>query len=250
MFILLDTDLKGLVPFYDYVNELDDKPVLAMADLDDLSDYQPNGDFHVVDTYNTPKGLARWSQLVFASIGVRYFTDGLDEDSPIWAGSVPALDKVRKASVDASFAEGRAAYFAEFGVNYIGRTAVDPRNIFVLDNKAKNKLHDPAKDATLEALYGSLPDDWWGSCAFVSTGNINKLEAFFDAQPELIPLTFTTGGEAKLKSIKRDFVTVDVPNGTTEYGITVRNKSNRLSYDLAQPESPQPVIESGFKYNI
>jgi hypothetical protein len=236
LFILIDTDLKGLVPFYDHVNELDDKPVLAMSDLDDFSDYKPNGDFHVVDTYNTPKGLSRWTQLVFASRGVRIYTDQLDDESPVWAGPVPSLDKIRKITVDGAFAEGRAGLFAGYGVNYIGRTKLNPRNIFVLDNKKGNPLHDPAKDATLEALYGSLPDDWWGSCAFVSTANADKLEAFFEAFPDMIPLAYTTGGFAKLKFFALDYVKLTPPDGTAEYGINVREASNRLSYKLSEPE--------------
>lgn len=255
MFIFLDTDPEGLVPFYDHVNELDDKSVIALSDLDELTDYRPDGDFHVVDTFDELKDklgvvaasdISRWAQLRLATIGARIYTDSFNEDSPVWAGPVPSLDKVRKISVDGAFAEGRASYFAKFGVNYIGRTKLDPRNIFVLDNKKGNPFHDPAKDETLEALYASLPDDWWGSCGFVSTGNVERLEAFFDAFPDIIPLAFTTGAFSKLKYIGREYVEMNVPNGTPEYGITARESSNRLSYKLSEPEAIEGPTDTGW----
>lgn len=248
MLILIDRASESeLLRVYDHVNELDGKLVL---DLSDLESYTPEGSFHIVDIITEPEKLSRWKQLYLATLGARIWSDALDENSPLWAGPVPDEEKTRKISVDAAFAEGRASYFAEYGVNYIGRTNLDPRNIFVLDNKAKNKLHDPSKDAVLEALYASLPEDWWGSCAFVSTGNVDKLEAFFASQPNVIPITFTSGGIAKLKFFGLDYVWVGVPDGTDQYGIEVRNKSNRLSYELATADYPQPEIETGFKYNI
>lgn len=246
MFILLDTDLKGLIPFYDHVNELDDHSVIGLSDLANASEYNANAGFHVVDIYNDFATMSRHEQLYFASLGVRAYTNKLNAESPIWAGPVPELDKIRKISVDAAFADGRAGYFSEYGVNYVGRTKLDPRNIFVLDNKKGNPLHDPAKDPTLEALYGSLPDDWWGSCGFVSTGNIEKLEAFFEDFPNIIPLAYTTGAFSKLKYIGREYVEMNVPNGTPEYGITAREASNRLSYKLSEPEEIEGPTDTGW----
>ena len=240
MFILIDTDLKGLTPFYDYINEIDDKPVLSLTDLDDISDYTPGGSFHVVDLLSESNELSRWEQLVFASKGVRVWSDNdywSWVDSPVHAGKVPDAEKIRKVFVDGTTAETRAGHFASFGVNYIGRTKLNPRNIFLLDNKKGNALHDPAKDATLEALYASLPDDWWGSCGFVSSGNPDKLGAFLDEfQGDVIPLAFTTGAFSKLKYLGLEYVTMGVPDGTPEYGIKAREASNRLSYKLSEPQ--------------
>lgn len=263
MFILIDTDLGGLVPYYDHVNELDDKPVLALSDLDDITDYVPGGSFHVVDIYSelvlsselesTGANSERWDDLILAKLGVRAYTEFLTEDSPIYAGAVPELDKIRRISVDGAFAETRASYFNEFGVNYIGRTKLNPRNIFVLDNKKGNPLHDPSKDPLLEALYASLPDDWWGSCGFVSSGNIDKLEAFFEAFPDVIPLAWTTGAFSKLKYLGLEYVSVGEPKNTPEYGIDVRNRSNRLSYELSLPpktELEEGQGDTGFQYKI
>lgn len=241
MFILIDTNLKGLVPFYDLINELDDKPVLAVTDLDAISDYTPGGSFHVVDLLSASNLLSRWDELVYASKGVRVWSDnGIDwgsDESPVYAGELPKPDKLRKVFVDASTAETRAIHFASFGVNYIGRTKLSPRNIFVLDNKKGNPLHDPAKDPVLESLYASLPDDWWGSCGFVSSGNPDKLGAFLDDfQGDVIPLAWTTGAFSKLKYLGLEYVEMGVPDGTPDYGVVAREASNRLSYKLSEPE--------------
>ena len=123
---------------------------------------------------------------------------------------------------------------------------MDPRNIFVLDNKKGNPLHDPAKDDTLKALYDSLPDDWWGSCGFVSTSNIDKLEAFFEAFPDTIPLAYTTGAFSKLKYLGKEYVDMPVPNGTPQYGITARESANRLSYKLSEPEPIEGPTDAGW----
>lgn len=246
MFILLDTDSKGLIPFYDHVNELDDHSVIGLSDLDNAADYHPKVGFHVVDVYNDFDTMSRHEQLYFASLGVRAYTDKLDAKSPIWAGPLPEADKIRKISVDAAFADGRAGLFAEYGVNYIGRTKLNPRNIFVLDNKKGNPLHAPEKDALLEALYTSLPDDWWGSCGFVSTGNIDKLEKFFYDFPDIIPLAWTTGAFSKLKYLGLDYVDAGVPDGTEKYGITIRDRANRLSYKLSEPEELAKPTDTGW----
>lgn len=251
MFILIDTDLKGLVPFYDYINGLDDKPVLALSDLDDISDYTPGGSFHVVDLLSESNELSRWEELVYASKGVRIWSDnGITwghDDSPVFAGMLPKPDKIRKVFVDASNAETRAGHFASFGVNYIGRTKLSPRNIFVLDNKKGNPLHDPSKDGTLEALYASLADDWWGSCGFVSSGNPDKLGSFLDDfQGDIIPLAFTTGAFSKLKYLGLEYVELPVPNGTPEYGVKAREASNRLSYKLSEPTPVEGPTDTGW----
>lgn len=245
MFILLDTDLDGLMPFFDYVNELDDKPVLGLDSLEDITDYSPTGSFHVVDIHNGLKDLSRWEQLVWASLGVRAFSNDFDEDSPIYAGMVPSADKVRRAAVDAANAETRAGHMAQYGVNYIGRTKLSPRNVFILDNKKGNPLHDPSQDATLEALYASLPDDWWGSCGFVSSGNIDRLQAFMwsDDMFSVIPLGYTTGSFSKMKFMGLEYVHCLMPTATPDYGVRVRDDANRLSYKLSlvgQPEIEEP----------
>lgn len=252
MFILIDTSKEKFIDYYDHINELDDNPVLAISDLDDLTDYTPGGSFHVVDLLSESKELSRWEQLVMATYGVRVYSPTFSQNSPLFAGDVPSLGKVRRISVDGRNSDNRARLFSAYDVNYIGRTKFDPRNIFVLDNKKGNPLHDPAKDSALEALYTSLPDDWWGSCGFISSGNPDKLSDFFSEQENVIPLTWTTGGAAKLKYAGREFVQVTEPVSTKEYGIEIRDKANRLSYQLSLPTEPEKVVEpaDGFKWVI
>jgi len=244
LFILIDTDLQGFAAFRDHVDGLDDKPVKGLSALDE---YTPGGEFHIVDRAFGALG-SRWHQLRLATLGARVFSNTFDKDSALYAGPVPEAEKIRKVSVDAAMAETRAGHFASLGVNYLGRTKLNPRNIFVLDNKKGNNLHDPSKDPTLEALYASLPADWWGTCAFVSSGNPDKLVAFLDEfQGDVIPLAFTTGAFAKLKYAGLEYVEMGVPDGTPAYGIAAREASNRLSYKLslpdeeeeAEPEQPQ-----------
>lgn len=252
MFILIDTDRAGFMPFYDYLNEIDDKPLVALADLDSITDYTPNGDFHVVDTFDelkdyvgTSSEVSRWHQLVLASKGVRVFSNDLDEDSPIYAGTVPPLEKIRRVYVDSYNAETRAGHMGQYGVNYIGRTKLSPRNVFILDNKKGNPLHDPALDADLAALYASLPNDWWGSCGFVSSANIERLEAFLtsDDMASTIPLGYTTGAYSKLKFMGLEFVEAGKPSSDPAYGIQIRDRANRLSYKLSLEGYPEEALE-------
>lgn len=242
MFILIDNDFSGLLKYSDHITSVDDRPI---HDLDSLDSYEPNGKFHILDHMRT-EHKTRWNQLRLATLGARVFSDSFDKDSPLYAGPLPEEDKIRKISVDGAFAESRAGLFAQYGVNYIGRTKLNPRNIFVLDNKKGNPLHDPSKDEVLEKLYDSLPEDWWGSCAFVSTGNIDKLEKFFYDFPDIIPLAYTTGGFSKLSFLGLDYVELLVPNGTEAYGKTARESANRLSYKLSEPEAIEGPTDAGW----
>lgn len=247
MYIILDRPShEEFDRIYDHINSLDDKTVLHELDAEE---YVPNGPTHVVfaaDNLSDESG--RWTHLYLASLGVRLYSNHIDEsswmfNSPIFAGPIPTADKTRKVAVDGAFAEGRASYFRQFGVNYIGRANVDPQNIFVLDNKKGNPLHSPAVDASLEALYASLPDEWWQLCGFVSTGNINKLEAFFEAVPNIIPIAFTTGAKSKLGFFGVEFVDAITSNPTPAYGVQVRDWVNRLSFKLSLTSEQREAYE-------
>lgn len=236
MFIILDrASQEDFIRVYDHINDLDDK---IIGSEEDIESYVPNGPEHIVAEINLSDEPERWKHLWLASLGARLYSNRIDENhwafnSPIFAGPIPEAEKTRKVAVDGAFAEGRASYFRQFGVNYVGRANVDPANIFVLDNKKGNPLLDPAKDPNLEALYASLPDDWWGLCGFVSTNNVTKLEAFLEANPDLIPIAYTTGAMSKIKFCGFDYVEASTPLPTPEYGRQVRNAATRLSYRLS-----------------
>lgn len=236
MFIILDRPThEEFDRIYDHIDNLDGKTI---GDDSDAIDYVPNGPEHILYEIELSDQPERWGHLCLAALGARLYSNSVDENhwafnSPLYAGPIPAADKTRKVAVDGAFAEGRASYFGQFGVNYIGRANVDPQNIFVLDNKKGNPLHNPAQDTSLEALYASLPDDWWHLCGFVSTANINKLETFFEAVPSIIPIAFTTGAKSKLGFFGLDFVDAVAAHPDTTYGIRVRDSVNRLSYKLS-----------------
>lgn len=238
MFILLDdapnTDV--FMSVYDSMNEVDDKPVMGISDEDD---YAPDGDFHILDQYphdpHMEQGTARWTEMVWASKGVRVFSDHGDNNSPLYAGKLPRVKTdFDKLIAGAKFADGRASYFREFNVNYIGRTNLSPRNVILLDNKKGNALHSPLMDESLLPLYQHMEDDWWGSCGIVSSGNVDRLEKFFDEFiDETVPLGYTTGAFAKLKFFGLDYAQLPVPRDDPKWGIEVREIANRLSYKLS-----------------
>lgn len=254
MYIILDrpTD-EEFNRIYDHINELDDK---VIQDGVEVTEYVPNGPDHIVMKADFSGELDRYLHLRLAAYGARLYSNHFEEgspylESPLYAGPIPAADKTRKVAVDGAFAEGRASYFQQFGVNYIGRSNVDPRNIFVLDNKKGNRYLDPANDPELEALYASLPEDFWGSCGFVSTNNVTKLEAFFEASPDMIPIAYTTGAMAKIKFCGFDYVNASTPSPTPEYGVRVRDAANRLSYKLSlTPEQLQAIEEADEKQRL
>lgn len=237
MFILLDTDQpEDLINVYDFMNEVDDKSILGLEDQDS---YAPDGDFHIVDyfTFNAGADLAtqRWTDMVLASKGVRMFSDREDKNSPIYAGKIPrAKTDFDKLIAGAKFADGRSSYFREFNVNYIGRTNLSPRNVILLDNKKGNAQHSPLIDESLKPLYQHMEEGWWGSCGIVSSGNVDRLEKFFDDFiDEVVPLGYTTGSFAKLKFFGLDYAQLPVPRDDPKWGIEVREIANRLSYKLS-----------------
>jgi hypothetical protein len=236
MFIILDTNDKDLeVRVYDALND-DDRFITDFSQTPDAGDtYVPGGSVHVLEASeqepHSKIHIRRWTSLKLAALGVRLYSDKWDKYDPIFAGSLPQSDHdIRRLILDAKFAESRAEYFKSFGVNYIGRTNLTPRSIFVLDNKKGDPTHSPVENETLAALYISMPEDWWGSTSLVSSGNVEKLEKFMLSLEETVPLTFTTGGMAKLKFMALEYAHVLTPKPTFEYGVSLRQAVNRFSW--------------------
>lgn len=199
----------------------------------DVEQYSPSSGDNILRQINLNNPLSRWSQLYFASKGARMYSDKLSAESPLYAGkSLSTEDDIVHALKDLQYAQGRAAYFESYGVNYVGRSYSDPRNIIVVDNKAGNKALSPVLSEEYATLYETLPEDWWQSCGFVSTGNVDKLSSFLEDLPDTIKMGYSTGALAKLKYSGVDYAVLPVPEKTTSYGILVREKANRLSYEL------------------
>lgn len=245
MFITLDSpDQKLLDEVLDAVNEVDDLPIVRAEELLG-TEYFPNDGKHLVDVDSLPESWAsvsaehraihRWTDMFNASRGLRSFSDNDHSDSPVYSGKLPKTpEDFDRMIASARFAETRASYFREFNVNYIGRTNLSPRNIILLDNKKGNPYHDPRIDPSLIPLYANMEDDWWSSCGIVSSGNVDRLEKFFDEFiDEVIPLGYTTGAFAKLKFFGLDYAQLPVPRDDPKWGIEVREIANRLSYKLS-----------------
>lgn len=193
-----------------------------------------------------PEGLAayRWVHLYMSSLGGRLWVESKDDvvPSPYIAGSINDVYELRRIIVDAQFAEGKAAYYRSFGVNYLGRVNADPRVMILLDNK-KDKTLSPSSNEDIFNILETYPESdnpevaTWGNLALVSSGNVDKLEAFMDYLSETNVLAYTTGGFSKLNYMGRDFGKISAPRHDPKYGIEIRNAAS-----LMRPELPQPEI--------
>lgn len=180
------------------------------------------------------KPIDRWRHLYGATQGDRVWSELLDKDSPLYAGKLEHDDKdLKRVVVDAKMAKSRSDYFKSFGVNYIGRTFLDPRNILVVENKKANKYHSPEHSKDMENLLTSLPADWWGSFSIVSSGNVDKLGDFLDAFPDTIVLAYSDSSVSKLNYIGARYARIPPPVDTQRYGIDIRQTANRLSNKLS-----------------
>lgn len=212
--------------------------------------YVPGTNQHVLTSgiVEMPEGLAayRWVHLYMSSLGGRLWVETPEEltTSPYEAGDFKSIYDLRRVVVDAQFAEGKAAYYRSFGVNYLGRVNTDPRVMILLDNK-KDKSLSPSSNEDIFNILESYPDSTnpevarWGNLALVSSGNVDKLEAFLDYLSETNVLAYTTGGYSKLRYIGRDFGEIPPPRHDPKYGIEIRNTASLLKPPLPQAEIAQ-----------
>lgn len=178
-------------------------------------------------TNDTPEG--RWTQLVMASKGTRLWSDRPNKLSPLYAGKLPTTDReIELILRDLEYSQLRTNIVADYNVCYIGRTYVQPRNLIVIDHKKAAERQDVHLSEPLRDLLTAAPFDWWGSLGIVSSGSPDRLVAFLDGHPDVVPLTYTTGGMAKLKYAGREFVHLGVPRPDSDYGIDMRVRSNAL----------------------
>jgi hypothetical protein len=187
-------------------------------------------DFQYDDT-----GEGRWNQLVLASQGARLWTDRTNKNSPLYAGPLPTDYRgVEMMIADLSYTQQQLDFYKSFGVVYIGRVEVDPRNILVIDHKKTKERHDVHLSEPLGAFLSALPADWWGSLGIVSAGSVDKLQAFLEAIPDAVPLVYTPGAAAKLRFFGLDFVELEEPKRLEtgkpdlKYGRNVRGLTNSL----------------------
>lgn len=179
--------------------------------------------------YDNVSAESRWTQLVMAAQGTRLWSNRPNPHSPLYAGKLPKNDReIELIMRDLEFARMRAEVVAEYNVCYIGRTYVQPRNLLVIDHKKAGERQNVALSEPLRDLLTAAPFDWWGSLGIVSSGSPDRLVDFLDAHPDVVPLTYSTGGMAKLKYAGREFVHLGTPKPTSDYGIDMRVRSNAL----------------------
>lgn len=217
-------------------------------------DYVPGSTTHIVTSLDIEniefKDVAseRWAHLRLASLGARFWAPANKPttQSPIYSskalsGSSTDLDTI---VVDAVYAEGKAAYVQSLGVNYVGRTYVDPRTIVLVDYKG-DKTHDPDRDQIVHDILTSLPNDRkpesaWGAFGIVSTSNTDRLGDFLAYMEETNILSYSPGGLAKLRHLGRDYGEVGQPNSDRAYGVHLRETSARL-HIINAPQEELPA---------
>lgn len=179
--------------------------------------------------------LGRWTQLTLAGEGARLWSNKENKNSPIYAGRLPTDGRgADLVLADLLYTKQQLDFYKSFGVVYIGRVEVDPRNLLVIDHKKASERHNVHLSEPLSAFLSALPADWWGSLGIVSAGSVDKLQAFLEAMPDVVPLAYTAGGSAKLRHLDIDFVELDEPKyleGTKpdlKYGRNVRGLANSL----------------------
>lgn len=217
-----------LEKLYNTIEEADPDGIIDTQDSEDHGLYVPGSGRHVVLNWtglddDLPRPFRRWRELRLASLGCRVWSNQEIKHSPVYMGKLPETPKdFARVVADAQFAEGKAALFAGFGVSYIGRTSMDPRAVLVVDNKRNNPEHSPLYSEELEKLYGVLPEQWWQSFSVVSTGNVEKLDAFLEMLSESLPIAYSSGGKAKLRFLGRDFREIGHPTDDRNYGFSLQ----------------------------
>lgn len=235
MFIILDGASEELT-------EAVNKEFTRQHDTSDIEEQRFSAIAVVSNSYPYPddtEDLAdiRYRDLVLASTGSRLWSNDPNKEKLVtYAGKLPETDEeIHTVITDAKYAGARADLFDSYGVKYVGRVYLDPRNILLIDNKPGTDLMHESNEEDLKNILSSLHEDWWQDFAIVSSGNVDKLEKFFDLVDYAIPVTYTTGGQSKLKFMGRDFVTVVPPKerNNEKFGLAIRESTNRLSYKLS-----------------
>lgn len=224
MFIILkDFDKETVDQVIHKIQETSDKYISSEY----REDYEPvNGEFHIVTTgYQLFSN--RLLDLGLASAGAVVYGEW-DEQSPLYAGPKEGF-KPERAVARATFAENRAAYYRTFDVTYLGRTYVNPRNVVLL-NKGRDTI------LNIDKISSAATPEWWGSCAFVSVNNAEKIKDFYEEFPFTVFLAFEESAKAKLDWVGVPYATIPSPDEFEDpyrYGIEIRQLSNRFSQKMS-----------------
>ena len=219
-------------------------------------DYEPGSGAHVVLKLDSEPlrttAEDRIRQLALAAKGARHWSnDEMYKDCwpkhtnsgivappvqpllPTYAGQIFHGRDAAFVLRDATWAENRAQFYASFGIEYVGATYSDPRYAILLDHKGKGSLVNAAARPDVAKLVEAMPEKWWPQCALISSGNIDKLGEFLNYMSDLVILTYSDSGEAKLKHLGVPYARIAAPNDDPRYGDSVRAEGERLSYRLS-----------------
>lgn len=175
----------------------------------------------------------RWAHLSGAAEGKRVYGPELEylSESPMHGGDLTDPEQILR---DAAYVDGRAKYLHDLKVKYIGRTAVDPKNIVLLDHKGSDPLGFDAPNIAF--LVASLPEGDeltpWSNTAFVAVKNVDHLADLADFMPGANFVAFSESAKAKLRHIGRDFAEIEDPadfsGAPLKYGIRMRAAASSL----------------------
>lgn len=213
-----------------------DSQIVAVTDgaPEDLTDLENVKDsLQIFLKYPEPTGnLAqdRYTDLLLASHGIRYWGPNLSEEYPTYAGDLLEDDvdefQVSRILVDGDYSQNITEWRKKEykGVQYTGRTFASPKTYLLVDAKRKFDPHNPAENPEAERLLASLTDDFWGLTALVSASSSKALEIFVADHDQSIPITTSTATAAKMKFAGYDCIESSIPSETSqEFGIKLRS---------------------------
>lgn len=187
--------------------------------------YRPGIGTNVVERREAPTVASsttlsgRLEDNMLSSKGVRFWHNGFEDKlSPTYAGKPTTVEAILR---EAAYAEMRAEYLQSFGVQYLGRSYVAPRNVVLVDSEEDYRT-----------ILKNLPtgDDLapWSSTAFVAAPNLRTLRKFVDDHFDTNFLAYSTKDKNRLKKIGVDVGELPKPTDEPAYGVRVRSTASLM----------------------
>lgn len=230
MFILLDPNTPSQLAYT--LEELVIKHIGDKAHRVPIETYSLDDGEYVFEFYDMEKSNDPWLEMKYAALGARFYSSTEYGNSPIASPMTIAPHLLLEdLVVDAAYSRSRAEFVISSGAHYIGRTALSPRVIFVVDNKKGNTDHSPEKDKLFDVLLGSLPEDFLPLVGIVSALSVEKLETLLERLHPSVILSTSSGSRSKLDYLGFKYASIpEVPEAaSTEYGIKIREITNSFS---------------------
>lgn len=107
---------------------------------------------------------------------------------------------------DAEWVASRARRLAKLGVNYSGRTAVDPRTVLVHSSSKSAKSME-----LLDKFWSAVPGEFKNSTGIIRTGSESKLRKFVDEFPFVALIAYDKNIIKKLDKLEIEYEAIDEP---------------------------------------